>query len=72
MQLQVTTSTGEAIAPNRLSKIELHTTNSLGAAPATWPKMTNLLTLATNGVARLTNTIPAGPGRQFFTPIENP
>lgn len=72
LQLVVVTADGTPIASNRLPKIEVRATNMLGASPATWPRLANQLVLATNGVARLTNTISPGESRQFYNTVEQP
>jgi hypothetical protein len=72
LQLVVATANGTPIASNRLPKIEVRATNAPGSSPSTWPKLTNQLVLATNGVARLTNTISPGQSRQFYKTIEQP
>ena len=72
LQLMVATEDGTPIASNRLPKIEVRVTNALGSSPATWPRLTNQLVLATNGVARLTNTISTGQDRQFYRTVEQP
>jgi hypothetical protein len=70
LQLVVSTANGTAIATNRMPKIEVRSTNTLGSAIATWPKLTNRLVLSTNGVARMTNTV-TGQSRRFFITVEN-
>ena len=72
LQLVVAAADGSPIASNRLPKIEVRATNALGSSPSTWPRLTNQLVLATNGVVRLTNTISAGQGRQFYRTVEQP
>ncbi len=72
LQLVVSTADGTPIDSNRLPKIEVRATNALAASPATWPKLTNQLVLATNGVARLTNTLTPGQSRQFYNLVEQP
>ncbi len=72
LQLVVGTADGTPIDSNRLPKIEVRATNSLGASASTWPRLTNQLVLATNGLARLTNTINAGQSRQFYRAAEQP
>ena len=57
LQLVVSTADGTPIDSNRLSNVEVRATNSLGASPSLWPKLTNPLVLTTNGLALLTNTI---------------
>ena len=56
----------------RLPRIEVRATNNLGAALSTWPRLTNPLVLTTNGLARLTNTIPAGQSLRFYRAVEQP
>ena len=72
LQLVVATADGTPLASDRLPKIEMRTTNVLGSPPSTWPKLTNQMVLATNGVARLTNTISPGETRQFYRTFEQP
>jgi hypothetical protein len=69
MELVVTTTSGSSITSNRMSKIEVHATNTLNAPRSTWPKLTNRLVLATNGVVRMTNTVTGQP-RRFFMTVE--
>ena len=72
LQLAVSTVDGTPIDSNRLAKIEVHATNSLGVPALLWPKLTNSLTLTTNGVALLTTTLQADQPRQVFIAIEQP
>ena len=72
LQLTVSTVNGTPIDSNRLANIEVRATNTLGASPAVWPKLTNPLVLTTNGLARLTNTIQGGQSRQVFITVEPP
>ena len=72
LQLVVGTADGTPIDSNRLSRIEVRATNTLGVSPSVWPKLTNPLVLMTNGLARLTNTIPDGQSRQVFITVEPP
>jgi outer membrane protein assembly factor BamB len=71
LQLTVSTTTGAPIASNRMTKIEVRGTNTLGPALSNWPKLTNRLVLATNGVARMTNTV-SGQSRGFYITVETP
>jgi hypothetical protein len=71
-QLTVSTVNGAPIDANRLSRIEIRATNDLGVSPSFWPKLTNPLVLTTNGLARLTNTIPGGQSRQVYITVEPP
>jgi outer membrane protein assembly factor BamB len=71
MQLVVSTANGTSIASNRMAKIEVRAANTLAAAAATWPKLTNRLVLGTNGLARMTNTVTGQP-RRFFMTVETP
>ena len=72
LQLVVSTANGTPIDSNRLARIEVRATNSPGIPPSAWPKLTNALVLTTNGLARLTNTIPTGQSRQVFITVEPP
>ena len=72
IQLAVTTADGTPIDSNRLSKIEVRATNSLGVSPLLWPRLTNPLALTTNGVALLTNTIQNDQPSQVFITLEPP
>jgi hypothetical protein len=72
MQLVIGTADGTPIDSNRLSRIEVRATNFPGISPSAWPKLTNLLVLTTNGLARLTNTVPGGLSRQVFITVEPP
>jgi outer membrane protein assembly factor BamB len=72
LQLTVSTVNGTPIDSTRLSSIEVRATNTLGASPALWPKLTNSLVLTTNGLALLTNTIPGGQSNQVFITVEPP
>ena len=72
LQLVVSTVNGTPIDSNRLTSIEVRATNALGIPLSLWPKLTNSLVLATNGVARMTNTIKAGQSRQVFITVEPP
>jgi outer membrane protein assembly factor BamB len=72
MQLVVSTVNGTPIDSNRLPNIEVRATNSPGISPSLWPKLTNLLVLTTNGLARLTNTIKGSQPRQVFITVEPP
>jgi hypothetical protein len=72
LQLVVSTANGTPIDSNRLSKIEVRATNTPGASASTWPRLTNQLVMATNGLARLTNTINPGESRQFYITVEPP
>jgi hypothetical protein len=72
LQLAISTADGSPIGTSRLAKIEIHSTNTLSAPVATWPKLTNQLMLSTNGIARLTNTATAGQFRRFFIAVEPP
>jgi hypothetical protein len=72
LQLAVSTADGSPIDSNRLSKIEVRATNSLEISPLLWPRLTNPLALTTNGVALLSNTIPAGQSSQVFITVEQP
>jgi hypothetical protein len=72
LQLTVSTVDGTPIDSNRLSSIEVRATNTLGASPAVWPRLTNPLVLTTNGLALLTNTIPRGQSNQVFITVEPP
>jgi outer membrane protein assembly factor BamB len=71
-QLTVSTADGTPINSNRLAKIEVRATNSLAPSPVFWPKLTNQLVLATDGMARLTNTVAAGQLRRYFIAVEPP
>jgi len=72
LQLVVGTANGTPIDSNRLANVQVHATNRLGASPATWPRLTNALVLATNGTARLTNTISHGQSGLFYITVEPP
>jgi outer membrane protein assembly factor BamB len=72
LQLVVSTVDGSPIDSNRLSRIEVRSTNSLGVSPSAWFKLTNPLVLTTNGMARLTNTIQGAQSRQVFITVEPP
>ncbi|HRT07551.1 MAG TPA: PQQ-binding-like beta-propeller repeat protein [Candidatus Paceibacterota bacterium] len=72
LQLVVSTANGTTIPSNRLPKIEVRSTNSLGGPPLQWPRLTNPLVLAPDGLARLTNTVSPGGTRQFFQLLEQP
>lgn len=72
LQLVVSTANGTPIPSNRLPKIEVRSTNSLGGPPLQWPRLTNPLVLAPDGLARLTNTVSPGGTRQFFQLLEQP
>src|SRR5205814_8987205 len=72
LELTLRTAYGTPIDVNRLPKIEVRATNTLGASPSTWPKLTNQLVLTADGQARLTNTIGANQPRQFYRTVENP
>ena len=68
----MSTVNGGPFDSTRLSSIEVRATNTLGASPALWPKLTNSLVLTTNGLALLTNTIPGGQSNQVFITVEPP
>ncbi|MBI5387511.1 MAG: PQQ-binding-like beta-propeller repeat protein [Verrucomicrobia bacterium] len=72
LQLVVTTTNGAPIDSSRLSRIEVRATNTLGASPATWPRLTNGLVLTTNGLAWMTNLLNVGPSRLFYITVEQP
>ena len=72
LELTLRTADGTPIDVNRLPKLEVRATNTLGASPSTWPKLTNQLVLTADGQARLTNTIGANQPRQFYRAVENP
>ena len=72
LELTLRTADGTPIDVNRLPKIEVRATNTLGASVSTWPKLTNPLVLMPDGSARLTNTISANQPRQFYRSFENP
>ena len=72
MQLTVATVDGSPLESARLPGIEVHSTDSPAVPAATWPALTNPLVLSTNGLARLTNTIPAGQQSQVFITVERP
>jgi len=71
LQLTVSTANGTPITSNRLSKVEVRATNDIGAPFSTWTKLTNPLVLATNGTARLTNTV-TGQSRRYYITVETP
>ncbi len=72
LQLTVSTADGTPIDANRLTNIEVRATNSLAVSPALWPRLTDPLALTSNGLARLTNTIPANQSGQFYITAEPP
>jgi outer membrane protein assembly factor BamB len=72
LQLVVSTVNGTPIDSNRLSKIEVRATDTLAVSASAWPKLTNLLVLTTNGMARLTNTIQGGQSSRSFITVEPP
>jgi outer membrane protein assembly factor BamB len=72
LALTLRNSDGTPIDVNRLPKIEVRATNTLGAPASTWPILTNQLVLTADGQARLTNTISAGQSRQFYRAIMSP
>ncbi len=72
LQLVVSTVNGTPIDSNRLTTIEVRATNTPGIPPSAWPKLTNRLVLAADGLARLTNTIQSGQSRQVFITAEPP
>ena len=72
LALTLRNSDGTPIDVNRLPKIEVRATNTLGAPASTWPILTNQLVLTADGRARLTNTISAGQSRQFYRAIMIP
>jgi outer membrane protein assembly factor BamB len=72
LELTLRTADGTPIDVNRLPKIEVRATNTLGASVSTWPKLTNPLVLMPDGSARLTNTISSNQPRQFYRSFENP
>jgi hypothetical protein len=72
MQLTVGTADGSPLDADRLAGIEVRFTNSPTAPATAWPRLTNPLVLWTNGLARLTNTIPAGEQSQVFIIVEPP
>ncbi len=72
LQLVVSTVDGTPIDSNRLSQIEVRASDSPAVSPSTWTKLTNALALTTNGLARLTNTIPSAQSRRSFITAEPP
>jgi outer membrane protein assembly factor BamB len=72
LKLAVSTADGTPIDSNRLSKIHVRATNSVGVSPLLWPTLTNPLVLTTNGVALLTNTVQNGQQGQVFITVEQP
>jgi hypothetical protein len=66
LQLVVTTTNGVPIDPSRLPGIEVRATNTLGAPLGTWPRITNVLVLVTNGQARLTHLLSPGQPQLFY------
>ncbi len=72
LELQVGTADGTPLDPSRLLRIEVHATNNLAGSPLNWPKLTNALSLGTNGLAGLTNAIGPGQSRQFYGTVESP
>lgn len=72
LQLTVSTADGIPIDANRLANIQVRVTNSPVIAYSLWPKLTNPLALTSNGLARLTNTIPANQSSQFYITAEPP
>jgi hypothetical protein len=72
LQVAVGTVDGSAIDSNRLAGIQLRATNSMAPPVSSWPVVTNALRLSPDGVARATNAVPAGVGRQFYMTSEPP
>ncbi len=72
LELIVGTADGTPIDANRLPRIEVRATNTLGSSPSTWPKLTNQLVLTGDGLARMTNTISVNQPRQFYRAVEQP
>ncbi|MBN2507331.1 MAG: PQQ-binding-like beta-propeller repeat protein [Verrucomicrobia bacterium] len=72
LELVVGTARGGPIAAERLSRIDVRATNTLGAPPGAWGRVTNSLVLTTNGVAVMTNRIDGGTSRQFYILSEEP
>jgi outer membrane protein assembly factor BamB len=72
LQLVIGTADGTPLDSNRLSRIEVRASDLPALSPSNWPKLTNPLVLTTNGLARLTNTIPDGQPRQVFITVEPP
>jgi hypothetical protein len=72
LELVVSTVNGTPIDSNRLSRIEVRASELPALSPSNWLKLTNPLVLATNGLARLTNTIPGGQSRRAFITVEPP
>ena len=70
-QLVIGTTNGTAIDPARLPQLEVRATDTLGAPPGTWPRLTNELTLA-SGQVRMTNAINAGQPQLFYIVLERP
>jgi len=66
------TASGIPLDSNRLSKIEVRASDTPATPPSTWTKLTNPLVLTTNGLARLTNTIPSGQFRRSYIAVETP
>ena len=72
LQLVVSTVNGTPLDSNRLSKIGVRASDNAAVPPSTWTKLTNPLVLTTNGLARLTNTIPSGQSRRSYIADETP
>jgi outer membrane protein assembly factor BamB len=72
MRLEVGTTNGLPLDSNRLAKIEVRATTNLAGALANWPKLTNALVLATNGLGTLTNALQGRPAHLFYMTIEKP
>ena len=63
---------GAAIAAERLPNIAVRATNRLGASPSNWPRLTDPITLTSNGLLRMTNVFSAGQPRMFYITTEQP
>jgi outer membrane protein assembly factor BamB len=72
VQLSVSTVDGSPIDSTRLTKIEVHASDDLNAAVATWPRLTEPLVLDADGIARLTNNVAADQFQRFFIAVEAP
>jgi hypothetical protein len=72
LQLTMGTASGIPLDSNRVSKIEVRASDTPATPPSTWTKLTNPLVLTTNGLARLTNTIPSGQFRRSYIAVETP
>jgi outer membrane protein assembly factor BamB len=71
IELLVGTADGTPLDTSRLPGIEVRATDGLAVPFSSWPKLTNVLELTTNGLARLTTTIvPAEGGRRFYRAVE--